>query len=125
MNNRTHRKRWNKKRRKYGEQTGACCYCDGEMLLADVEAGPSPLTLATFEHLLQRVDGGTLSDENTKLACLACNRARPVRMAPPLYRRVRQGLLHIWPVCTTPSRPVRCALSHFNIGRHAPERMAA
>lgn len=119
------RKRWNMKVRKHGEQEGCCCYCDGAMLLAFVAAGQAPLNLATFEHLLQRADGGNLTSENTKLACLACNRARPVRMLPALYRRVRIGLLNVWPACTTPGRAVQHALSHFNVWRTAPEKMAA
>lgn len=117
--------RWRRKVRLYDSQDGMCCYCDGTMTLAQFHQGPKPLALATFEHLLQKVDGGTMQLDNIKLACSACNSARPNGMPSHFYRKMRQGLLDQWPCCAEPTRPIRRAIAAISRALRAPERIAA
>ena len=99
--------------KKFGEQGGFCLYCDGEMILAP-HSVPPPAALATLEHLIQKADGGTYADHNTKVACYACNTFRPDGMAAEAYRRLRQQLLMLWPACTEPFKAIRRMLARYS-----------
>lgn len=59
-------------------QAGKCCYCEREMRLASLpHKCRTPKDYATFEHLMQKCEGGTNAQKNIKLACHQCNRKRP------------------------------------------------
>lgn len=98
--------------KKFGEQEGCCLYCGGEMILEPYTVPPQP-ALATLEHLIQKADGGTYADHNTKVACYACNTFRPDGMAADAYRHLRQRLLLLWPACSEPFKAIRRMLARY------------
>jgi len=52
-----------KRKSLYNKQKGICAYCDNH----------TPETEATIEHLTPKSRGGTISTQNTVMACKKCN----------------------------------------------------
>jgi len=77
------------------KQNRTCVYCFRK---THMKSGLDPL-LATFEHLLRKVDGGGQSWENSVMCCRDCN-SRRHEMVPLFFmvlRRIQfqcQGLKH-------------------------------
>lgn len=73
-------------------QEGKCCYCEREMRLASLpHKCRTPKDYATFEHLMQKCEGGTNAQKNIKLACHQCNRKRPNNVDWMTYKSFRMG----------------------------------
>lgn len=58
------------------QQNGLCWYCDEPTTLPEDLVGKDPLNMATLDHLIPQVKGGTDSLKNLVCACGYCNSRR-------------------------------------------------
>lgn len=66
--------------RKFLEQAGQCWWCKGRMTMSRTRNGGPARDFATFEHLMPRVHGGQINEDNIVLAHRKCNSKRNAKM---------------------------------------------
>lgn len=90
-------KKIRKKRRRrcklFLQQNGKCYYCKQDMILSFSERDMSLKTLATLEHLDDKLSDsrgkyGVCGTERTVLACRDCNNHR-FKISPEKYKRLK------------------------------------
>jgi len=81
-------KRRSYRERLYDQQSGMCHWCGKRMSLNRKKTGQPARDFATFEHLIRRVEGGSMGPDNIILAHRVCNYHREIaRQAGEFYER--------------------------------------